>query len=72
MLVATDGYPPMMGNRRQVCRRLTKERRAFYVAEHVRSNLLALSMSNGTLTGYGGGLERKQVLLQREGSWLIG
>lgn len=27
--------------------------------------------SNGTLTGYGGGLERKQVLLQLEGSWLI-
>jgi methylated-DNA-[protein]-cysteine S-methyltransferase len=27
--------------------------------------------SNGTLTGYGGGLERKQVLLQLEGAWLI-
>lgn len=27
--------------------------------------------SNGTLTGYGGGLERKQTLLQLEGAWLI-
>ncbi|VVO41413.1 methylated-DNA--[protein]-cysteine S-methyltransferase [Pseudomonas fluorescens] len=27
--------------------------------------------SNGTLTGYGGGLERKQALLQLEGAWLI-
>jgi methylated-DNA-[protein]-cysteine S-methyltransferase len=27
--------------------------------------------SNGTLIGYGGGLERKQMLLQLEGSWLI-
>lgn len=27
--------------------------------------------SNGSLVGYGGGLERKQMLLQLEGSWLI-
>ncbi|UVJ42752.1 methylated-DNA--[protein]-cysteine S-methyltransferase [Pseudomonas sp. LS1212] len=27
--------------------------------------------SNGTLTGYAGGLERKQQLLQLEGAWLI-
>jgi len=27
--------------------------------------------SNGTLTGYAGGLERKQLLLQLEGAWLL-
>lgn len=27
--------------------------------------------SNGTLTGYAGGIERKQLLLELEGSWLI-
>ncbi|CAD5109602.1 methylated-DNA--[protein]-cysteine S-methyltransferase [Zestomonas carbonaria] len=27
--------------------------------------------SNGTLTGYAGGLERKQQLLQLEGAWLL-
>lgn len=27
--------------------------------------------SNGTLTGYAGGLERKQALLQLEGAWLL-
>ncbi|MGH8380646.1 methylated-DNA--[protein]-cysteine S-methyltransferase [Pseudomonas sp.] len=27
--------------------------------------------SNGTLTGYAGGVERKQLLLELEGAWLI-
>lgn len=27
--------------------------------------------SNGTLTGYAGGVERKQILLELEGAWLI-
>lgn len=27
--------------------------------------------SNGTLTGYAGGVERKQMLLELEGAWLI-
>lgn len=27
--------------------------------------------SNGTLTGYAGGVERKQLLLELEGSWLL-
>ena len=27
--------------------------------------------ANGTLTGYAGGLERKQLLLQSEGAWLL-
>ncbi|MFQ6575687.1 methylated-DNA--[protein]-cysteine S-methyltransferase [Pseudomonas sp. UM16] len=27
--------------------------------------------SNGTLTGYAGGVERKQLLLELEGTWLI-
>ncbi|MNH16948.1 Methylated-DNA--protein-cysteine methyltransferase [compost metagenome] len=27
--------------------------------------------SNGTLTGFAGGIERKQILLELEGTWLI-